>query len=810
MLVEYVPDEAERRSIEPSLLSLLGVGEAPAGGREELFASLRTLFERISIQGTTALVFEDLQWADPGVLDFIDHLAEWSIGYPILVVSIARPDLLDRRPDWGAGRRDLVALVLGPLAEGPMRDLIVGLVPDMPAATVSAILERADGIPLYAVEMVRMLVADGRLEEGDGAYRVVGDLGELRIPDTLQSLIASRLDALEPADRALLQDGAVLGQTFGVAALASLTGEPPETLEPRLRALVRREVLRLDTDPRSPERGQFGFTQALVREVAYATLAKRDRRAKHLAAARYYETLEDEEVAGVLATHYVDAWAAAPGGPEGDAVAAQARIALRAAADRAANLGAVESAIALFRRALDVTTDEAEVADLVERIGTHERRMGHYEAAERSLRDAIERYGALGDLLGRARATIDLALVVAKTGDGEAGLAMLRAVESDVADLAPHPVLVRLWIAVAGLPVDVHAALEVVDRGLRDGERLGIRPEIAEAMGLKGMLLGLAGRPLEGRALLEAAARMAVDDGAWVAATATTFRLALGLIESDPRGSLAVGLRAVELTRRYGMGALRITALGNLTEAAIWVGDWAPIEAELAAVQFEALEAADRAALLVGRSMLDAFRGRDTSASVAEILAFSEASTDPNILSASANGIALVRFAEGRWDDAFRIGLTTEIDELNAPGGLTTAVRAAVRARDLGRAHEALGKLMRIEAQGTFTSVNRAALTAAVAGLEGRWPEAAAGFRDAWRHYRDLGTFVALALSQLDALTVGPPDDPMLESAAEEARAVLTLEGAAAFLVQLQALEAERSSAAAAGAPRAATEVAVS
>ena len=118
-----------------------------------------------------------------------------------------------------------------------------------------------------------MLVEDGKLEEADGAYRVrSATSATLQVPDTLHALIAARLDAVDPADRALLQDGSVLGQSFSVAALAALTGEPEEALEPRLRALVHREILQLDTDPRSPERGQFGFTQALVREVAYSTL----------------------------------------------------------------------------------------------------------------------------------------------------------------------------------------------------------------------------------------------------------------------------------------------------------------------------------------------------------------------------------------------------------------------------------------------------------------------------------------------------------------------------------------------------------
>ena len=224
MVVTHVPDEDERRWIEPALLALLGVGEAPAGGRDELFRAWRTFFERMASTGIVTLLFEDLQWADAGLLDFIDHLLEWSRGVPILIMTLARPELLDRRPDWGAGRRNFLALGIEPLPEEAMRELLAGLVPGLPAETVRSIIARADGIPLYAVETIRMLVADGRLTEVDGRYEPVGELGELAVPETLQALIAARLDGLAPADRALLQDAAVLGQSFTLAGLAAVSG----------------------------------------------------------------------------------------------------------------------------------------------------------------------------------------------------------------------------------------------------------------------------------------------------------------------------------------------------------------------------------------------------------------------------------------------------------------------------------------------------------------------------------------------------------------------------------------------------------
>ena len=282
-------DESERAWIEPALLTLLGIESEMAP--EQLFGAWRTFFERIAQEGTVTLVFEDMHFADSGLLDFIDHLLEWSRGYPIYIVCLARPELLDRRTDWGAGKRSFTSIYLEPLSEPDMRELLAGLIPGMPDAAVRAIVERADGMPLYAVETVRMLVADGRLIERDGMYMPVGDLTSLAVPETLTALIASRLDGLDPADRSLIHDAAVLGQSFSVAGLAAVSGIADAELEPRLKALARREILAREIDERSAEHGQYSFVQGLTREVAYNTLSKKDRKLRHLAAARYFEQL---------------------------------------------------------------------------------------------------------------------------------------------------------------------------------------------------------------------------------------------------------------------------------------------------------------------------------------------------------------------------------------------------------------------------------------------------------------------------------------------------------------------------------------
>ena len=314
-LAEHIPDEAERRWIEPAILVLLGV---EAGiGPEQLFGAWRRFFERLAATGPVVMVFEDHHNADTGLLDFIDHLLEWSRGLPIYVVTLSRPELLERRPDWSAGKRNFTSLQLEPLSEQAMSALLAGLVPGLPEDAIRTIVGRADGMPLYAIETVRMLVAEGQLALKDGTYRPVGDLTALAVPETLTALIASRLDGLAPDDRTLVSDAAVLGQSFTVAGLSAVSGVDALTLEPRLLGLVRRELFTVEADARSPELGQYAFVQALVREVAYNTLARRDRKVRHLAAARFFESLGSGELAGVLAGHYLAAHANAAAGTGG-------------------------------------------------------------------------------------------------------------------------------------------------------------------------------------------------------------------------------------------------------------------------------------------------------------------------------------------------------------------------------------------------------------------------------------------------------------------------------------------------------------
>ena len=320
-LDEFVTDSDERRTLEGPLLHLLGMGETGGYERAQLFLAWRTFFERIAEVGPVIMVFEDLQWADDGLLDFIEELVTWSRGKSIYIITLARPELLDRRQSWGAGQRSFTSLSLAPLADDDMRTLLAGLVPGLPATVIDDIVRRAEGIPLYAVEMVRSLLNEARIERHGDVFRPIGDLSQLTVPESLQALIAARIDALPGPERTLVQDGSVLGAAFGLEPLKAVARAAPEELDGMLSHLLQREILTVDDDPRSPERGQYQFVQGLVREVAYGTLSRDDRRARHLAAARYYEALGDDELSGVLAQHYVDAFQAHPEGEGASAVA---------------------------------------------------------------------------------------------------------------------------------------------------------------------------------------------------------------------------------------------------------------------------------------------------------------------------------------------------------------------------------------------------------------------------------------------------------------------------------------------------------
>ncbi len=441
----FVPDAEERTWIEPRLRHLLGLTERTAPDQQDLFSAWRRLFELMADSGPVVLLFEDLHWADAGLLDFIEYLLEWSRNHRIYVLTLARPELLERRPSWGAGRRSFSSLFLEPLADDAREELLRGLVPGLPDDVRAQIGERAEGVPLYAIETVRMLLDRGVLTREEGQYRVTGSFEALEVPETLHALIAARLDGLEPAERRLLENASVLGKTFTLRGLAQVAGEDEEALGSRLESLIRKEILALQTDPFSPERGQYEFLHALVQKVAYDTLSRRERKARHLAVARYLEAewgRDDPEVVEVVAAHFLEAYRAAPDDDDAAAIKATASERLTRAAERAASLAANEEAQRYFADAAGLADEPLTRAELLERAGEMARTGARFDEAEAMFEQAIALLETEGHIHPAARVSARLGEVLFSKGRPadaasrmEDALAVLSADEPD-ADLA--------------------------------------------------------------------------------------------------------------------------------------------------------------------------------------------------------------------------------------------------------------------------------------------------------------------------------------------------------------------------------------
>ena len=791
----FVPDADERTWIEHSLLTLLGVEPVPPGGGDTLFAAWRVFFERIAARGTTVLVFEDLQWADNGLLDFIEHILEWSRNLPLMVITLSRPELIERRPGWGSGHRFVTALTLEPLNDDDLRQLLAGLAPGLPPATVSAILGRADGIPLYAVEIVRMLVAGGKLHAVDGVYEPTGELGVIAVPETLRSLVASRLDALDPADRTLLQYASVLGQRFTLPALATVFGIPAEQLEPRLRFLSRREYLDVEVDPRSPERGQYGFVQSLIREVAYGTLVRRDRRSHHLAAARYYEALGDDELAGVLATHYLAAHAASAEGAERDAIAVQAKRSLRGAGERAAMLGGHEQAITFLGQALGLTKDESERADLLALSAVSAIASGHVQLAAQHAREAIAIYNELGDesavldtsaLLGRILidssqlkdAVHELEVTVEQHPgqlDGAAGAMVLAT-------------LARAYMRV----VDDERAIVAADRALRVAERLNLELVIAEALVNKASALATLGRRRESRALHEMGLQIAIDIGAIELELRARNNLAAGIYEDDPARAIELVMQSIDIARRMGQAGLFQWQVGAATMYMYSAGeDWDGPLALAEATLGLAIAPGDRARIVATTAIYRVSRGEDGRAAIAEARSAAEGLDEVqlNATISWAEGLAayLDGDAAGSAQHAHRaVALWHDFGVAILP----VAARAAAVTGDRARFEELAREIEADARSGVLPSEMKAWAKAVRAALDGHAEEAVAQLLPIADKLRATGFHLAEAETLLDAVRFAP-GDPRASTWAGRAREIFSKLKARPYLARLEEAESQ-------------------
>jgi predicted ATPase/class 3 adenylate cyclase len=756
-LTEYLLDDEERRFVEPRLAHLLGLEERQARDKEELFGAWRLFFERLAASNPVVMVFEDMQWADPSLLDFVEYLLEWSREHRLYVITFARPELLERRPTWGAGRRTFSALYLEPLSQDAMEQVLTGLVPGLPAELRERILARAEGVPLYAVETVRMLLDRGLLVQEGNVYRPLGPIDTLDVPETLQGLIAARLDGLSAEERQLLQDGAVLGKTFTRQALAALSGLGEAELEPLLAGLVRKEVLSIQADPRSPEHGQYGFLQDLVRRVAYETLSKRERRARHLAAAEYLERAfaSEHEVVEVLAAHFLAAYRLAPHDENAPAVKERAGSLLGRAAERAASLAANEEAEHYFDEAAALAEDSNERARLLERAGEMALSSGRMEQAQARFEQALAVLQEAGEAHQAARVTARLGEVEWRTGHLDEALERMERAfaelegeepDADVAALAAQ--LGRLHIFRGELP----EASERIETALELAESLWLPEVLAVGLNTKGVIAARRLRVEEAMALLERALALALEHELPAAALRAYNNIADTLHRRDRCEEAAAQLEeGLALARRVGHRYQEAVLLGELCWSLAQTGRWEEAFAAFARVPEASLTETGGAFLMSLIEPVVAQGRLDDARRLLSLHARMESSVDVQERTIFQAARIVVLRAEGRdrelLDTADEVLATEEHQSVKLV--FPRALEATLALDELEQAERILRQVETLPAGRLAPTLRAHALRyrARLAAREGDAARAEAGFAGAEAILREFGMPFLLAIA---------------------------------------------------------------
>ena len=511
------PEESERQWLLQRLGPLVGVEAVSQAERQELFTAWRRFLEGLAAARPSVLVFEDLHWADEALLAFLEHLAEWSEGVPMLVLCTARPELHERHPGWAGGVRNATTINLPPLSDQETAELVAHLITStvLSRELEQGVLERAGGNPLYAEEFVRLL-ADRDLErEGEA-------LEESELPESLQALIAARLDTLSPERKSLLQDAAVLGKVFWVSALAEIGNRDRGEVELALHELARKELVRSARVSTLEGESEYSFWHLLVRDVAYGQIPRAERARRHRSAAAWIERQAGDRVddlAEVLAHHYLQALelAQAAGDTEqATELAMPARRFLALAGERALGLDTAQ-AEAKLARALELTrADDPERPDLTLRWADAAAQAGRPREAADQVEQALAALRERGDQEATGRGLMLLTRVAWRLGDGRA-IELAGEAVSVLEQAGPSAALVdaytQLAIARTNSGADAETIIASAEQALSLANALDL-PVPAGALGQRGFACARWRGERAGLAEIETALALLVEQGA--------------------------------------------------------------------------------------------------------------------------------------------------------------------------------------------------------------------------------------------------------------------------------------------------------
>jgi class 3 adenylate cyclase len=555
-----VPDREEAAWVVGHLRPLVGLGGEPGAGAEargEAFAAWRRFLEALAEQRATVLVFEDLHWADDGLLDFVDGLIDRATGVPLLVVCSARPELLTRRSGWGGGKANAVTLSLPPLSNDDTSRLVSGLLSQavLPVEMQQTLLRRADGNPLFAEEYVRMLRDRGLLRRDGDVWRL--DAADVDVPETVQGIIAARLDALSSEEKSLLQDASVVGKVFWQSAVAAIAGLSRWDTEELLHALERKELVRRERRASVAGETEYAFRHVLVRDVAYGQIPRSRRADVHQLSAEWIETLGEgraEDRSEMLAHHYVSALELLRAtGRDAGAIEERARATLTEAGDRAFALSALEASARFFREALDLTPgDDLERPRLLLRLGRTLEAWRNEGGPE--LEEAASALLAMGDVAGAAEAESLLGDVSWLGGaQSEARRRYDRSVELvDGLTSTRTTVAIRMTRWRCLLLANEHPSLDEGEEILALAETVGTTADVLNACINLGLGRIHAGDVMRGRVDLEAALEQALQSNSYIAARAyNNLASHLGSV-GELRRSAELHREGLEVAKRLG------------------------------------------------------------------------------------------------------------------------------------------------------------------------------------------------------------------------------------------------------------------
>ncbi|MDH3249445.1 MAG: AAA family ATPase [Acidimicrobiia bacterium] len=784
--VDEFVEPVDRAWVQTALEVLLGL--RPPGTMEpgEAESAWRRFFEAIASRAPTVMVFEDIHWADTGTIEFVEAMLGWSARHPLFIVTLARPELLERWPTWGAGLSGFTGLALEPLEDAEVDELLDGFAPGLPIEIRRAVRERSEGIPLYVVETVRMLADSGSLESVEGRFAVNAPV-DLAVPESLHALVAARLDSLGVDDRRLIQHAAVLGQSFEQKTLAEVTGIPAGDLGPRLDRLVVRQLLRVDDDPRSVERGFHQFVQSVIREVALGMISRSERRQLHVRIADHFESVGDVELLPVVVHHLTEAMRLGSD-EEASTLAERAFEMLAQAAQRAGSLGSHDQEVSFLERALPLAPDGLAGAQLTRRLALAAQQAGLSERAMDAWRSAHEQYAELDEFEDEAVTAAGLANWLMMSGFvDEAGALLDEALERAVLHGVSTGAVASLHAQrarVGGFSADGPRAIAEAERALELAAEAGRVDIVADALITRGWGLLYSDREHEAVALTRGALALAIKYGAVEAEFRARNNLGAFLLWSDPAEVLALMRDGIEISLRRGdvetHAGLAAKALETATSLGEW--DWALELLETVVRSGVSTFATDQldAIEMVLRSMRGEFdRVDELMRTGLEASEKTESVQAKHVFHIYA-GIA--EAARGHFDEALHH--TTVGDDLIVGIERPRLALVALQVGDDDLLADALSKLEATPKLDDRTALWVEALHAAVALRQGEDAAAERGLGVA-SQLRDAGLIVDAAQWFTELAVMLPQGDPGRGHAATEAREIWAGLGAHSMLDQL-------------------------